>query len=167
MMRNTKKCTAFLITTVLILDLTACGPKAPAGTVGSNTSEANTPAIQEDAPTADEPADGAARNTPVHINKSYGDSFSADVDVIAPDISTAHILTAKRMSFDEQKVVSVLFDGKAPQKEAAAADGGISYSDGPWAVILAQDFCHATSCSNCISSHSISSSFVSGVPSTL
>lgn len=28
----------------------------------------------------------------------------------------------------------------------------------PWAAILAQDFCHAASCSNCISSHSISSS---------
>lgn len=136
-MRNTKKCTAFLITTLLILGLTACGQEASAGTAGSNTSESNAPAIQEDAPTAGEPADGAARNTPVHINKSYGDNFSADVDVIAPDISTGHILTAKRMSFDEQKVVSVLFDGKAPQKETAAADGGISYSDGSASLLLA------------------------------
>ncbi|ERI69912.1 hypothetical protein HMPREF1548_02812, partial [Clostridium sp. KLE 1755] len=32
MMRNMKKCTSFLITAFIILGLTACGPKAPAGT---------------------------------------------------------------------------------------------------------------------------------------
>ena len=45
-------------------------------------------------------------------------------------------MTAKRMWFDEQKAVSVLFDGKTPQKEAAAADGGISYSDGSASLLL-------------------------------
>ena len=161
-MRNMKKCTSFLITAFIILGLTACGPKAPAGTAGSNAgasntpeanaqganvsesdasasnvpglsaAETNTPDAQEDVLTAGE----SVRNTTIHISKDYGGNFSADADVLAPDISSAHIMTAKRMWFDEQKAVSVLFDGKTPQKEAAAADGGISYSDGSASLLL-------------------------------
>lgn len=162
MMRNMKKCTSFLITAFIILGLTACGPEAPAGTAGSNAgasntpeanaqganvsesdasasnvpglsaAETNTPDAQEDVLTAGE----SVRNTTIHISKDYGGNFSADADVLAPDISSAHIMTAKRMWFDEQKAVSVLFDGKTPQKEAAAADGGISYSDGSASLLL-------------------------------
>ena len=146
-MRNMKKCTSFLIAAFFILGLTACGPKAPAGTAGSNAGASNTPEAnaqganvsESDASASDVPGLSAAetntpdaqedvltagesvRNTTIHISKDYGGNFSADADVLAPDISSAHILTAKRMWFDEQKAVSVLFDGKTPQKEAAAA----------------------------------------------
>ena len=144
MMRNMKKCTSFLIAAFIILGLTACGPKAPAGTAGSNAGASNTPEAnaqganvsESDASASDVPGLSAAetntpdaqedvltagesvRNTTIHISKDYGGNFSADADVLAPDISSAHILTAKRMWFDEQKAVSVLFDGKTPQKEA-------------------------------------------------
>ena len=164
MMRNMKKCTSFLVAAFIILGLTACGPEAPAGTAGSNAGASNTPEAnaqganvsESDASAADVPGLSAAetntpdaqedvltagesvRNTTIHISKDYGGNFSADADVLAPDISSAHIMTAKRMWFDEQKAVSVLFDGKTPQKqkEAAAADGGISYSDGSASLLL-------------------------------
>ncbi|WP_455614971.1 hypothetical protein [Eisenbergiella sp.] len=161
-MYNMKKCTSFLIAAFIILGLTACGPKATAGTADPNAGVTNTPGAntqganvsESDTSASDVPgvnaaetktpdaqedvtaADGPARNTAIHISKDYGGNFSADADVLAPDISSAHILTAKRIRFDEQTAVSILFDGKTPQKEAAAADGGISYSDDSASLLL-------------------------------
>ena len=46
-----------------------------------------------------------------HIYKKYSDQFMADADIVSPYHEQADVLLAKSYQFDNQKIVSLLFDG--------------------------------------------------------
>ncbi len=136
----------------VLCGLTACraeGGDTLSGTQGANgtssVQESNAPlnaqedegrAAQEEMQADAGPGSGETGPIVKHIRESYGSNFNVDADVHAPDITGAAILTAEMRAFDEQKVVSVLFDGKTPQKDADVGNGQVSYSDGDATLVF-------------------------------
>lgn len=136
-MSNLKKYTALFISLLMFFNATSCRPEKADTPTGeqesktlSDTQEKNAPLSTSGKTLPDSDSDGTLfQNTPSHISKIYDDNFSVDADVHVPDVNKADILSAKRMSYDEQKMVSVLFAGENPQKEIDTTGDSVSYRD--------------------------------------
>ena len=142
--------TALLLAVCLILfSLTACGPEdpnavlptqGPGKTVLPTGTEQN---IAEHRSIKD-----LLSGTPGHISKVFSESFTVEADVHVPDVKKADILLAEYMSFEEEKLLSVFYKGKTPQRSLSSYDDTIVYKDdssqlnmnGGFIVYTTQDF---------------------------
>lgn len=122
-MINLKKSVCVLVSVLMAFGLTACRPEEPNATAGVKAAvEQNTLESVS--------AEQLSQKTPAHISKSYGENFSVEADVHVPKVEKADILFAKLMSYDEQKAVSIFYNGKTPQKTENSASDAVAYSDG-------------------------------------
>ena len=128
-MISLKKSICILAGALMAFGLTACRPEEPNATAGV------TAAVKQSA-LESVSAKQLSQVTPAHISKSYGENFSVDADVRVPKVEKADILFAKMMPYDEQKVLSLLYNGKAPQKTENSADNSVLYSDGDSRLLL-------------------------------
>ncbi len=131
-MVNFKKIIYFLVSLLMIFSLTACGPEDPNAVMVKPTQEPG----QTAAPTGIE--ENTANNgsieslllgTPAHISKVISKNFAVEADVHVPKVKKADILLAKSMPFDEQKLLSVFYEGKMPQRSLTSYDDTILYDD--------------------------------------
>ena len=122
-MINLKKSVCVLVSFLMAFGLTACRPEEPNATAGVKAAvEQNTLESVS--------AEQLSQKTPAHISKSYGENFSVEADVHVPKVEKADILFTKLMSYDEQKAVSIFYNGKTPQKTENSASDSVAYSDG-------------------------------------
>ncbi len=129
-MINLKKSVCVLVSVLMAFGLTACRPEEPYATAGVKAAvEQNTLESVS--------AEQLSQKTPAHISKSYGENFSVEADVHVPKVEKADILFAKLMSYDEQKAVSIFYNGKTPQKTENSASDAVVYSDGDSKLTLA------------------------------
>lgn len=131
-MESFKKFSCAIFVLLMVLNLAACGPEVPA-----TEPDKSTPSLNQTAPPANteqdiidpSPADTLLAGTPAHINKTYSETFSVDADVRVPDIEAADVLYAKLTQFDEQTLLSLFYNGNAPNRETYSEDNAVSYKD--------------------------------------
>lgn len=135
-----KRATCYLLVGMMMLSVAACGPEEINTIPTSHTSlpETTIAPVVTAVHTADTvtssdgsslSTEGLLAGTPAHISKVYSESFSVEADVSVPAIEKADVLSAKLAPVDEEKLVSVLFGGQAPEKEISSADNAIIYRD--------------------------------------
>jgi hypothetical protein len=116
----------------MIFSLTACGPEDSNAVMVKPTQEPG----QTAAPTGTEQniADNSSiesllLGTPAHISKVFSKDFAVEADVQVPKVKKADILLAEYMPFDEQKLLSIFYKGKTPQRNLTSDDDTIMYKD--------------------------------------
>ncbi len=131
-MTRLKKTTRLLGGCLIIFSLTACGPEDPNAVIIKPTQEPG----QTAAPTGTEHniADNSSiesllLGTPTHISKVFSEDFDVEADVHVPNVKKADILLAEYMPFDEQKLLSIFYKGKTPQRSLSSYDDTILYKD--------------------------------------
>ncbi|WP_455716530.1 hypothetical protein [Anaerosporobacter sp.] len=127
-----KKNAPFLAGIMIIFSMTACAPEDPNAVMDKPTQETEQAAAPTD--TEHDTVDHSSievllLETPSHINKVFSEDFSVEADIHVPKVKKADILFAKYMTFDEQKVLSIFYKGKTPQRSLSSNDDTISYND--------------------------------------
>lgn len=127
-----RKTASFLVGIMIIINLTACAPEDPNAVIDKPTQETD----QTAAPTDTEhnsveqsSIEALLLETPSHINKVFSEDFSVEADVHVPKVKKADILFAKSMPLDEQKLLSIFYKGKTPQRSLDSNDDTILYKD--------------------------------------
>jgi len=125
---NLKRNICLLTGILMIFSLTACTPEEPNEEVAKATPDISfTDAEQK---TADKSSiEALLLNTPGHISKVFSQNFSVEADVHVPKVKKADVLFARYMPFDEQKLLSLFYKGKTPQRSLNEIDDTISYTD--------------------------------------
>lgn len=126
-MMNFKKKIFFLVSLLMIFSLTACGPEDPNAVMVKPTPEAPTGTEQNIADHSS--IEALLLGTPAHISKVFSEDFAVEADVHVPNVKKADILFAEYMPFDEQKLLSIFYNGKTPQRSLSSVDDAILYSD--------------------------------------
>lgn len=136
---NFKRKTYFFVCLLMILSLTSCGPEDPndeAVRVTHGTATMTPKQNSEDKSFIEALLSG----TPTHISKVFSDEFSVEADVHVPNVKNADVLFAEYMPFDEQKLLSVFYDGKTPQRSTNSIDNTISYEDDNSHLIIGNSY---------------------------
>lgn len=127
-----KKNTCFLVSLLMIFSLTGCSPEDPNAEVAKTPPEfgQDTTSTGREHNTADNSSiESLLSGTPAHISKVFSKDFAAEADVHVPNVKKADILLAKYMPFDEQKLLSIFYKGKTPQRSLSSYDDTILYKD--------------------------------------
>ncbi|MGB8455952.1 MAG: hypothetical protein WCD89_27010 [Anaerocolumna sp.] len=127
-----KKTTSLLAGIVIIFSLTACAPEDPNAVMVKPTQESGQTAAPTDTEhnTVDNSSiEALLSGTPAHISKVFREDFAVEADVHVSKVKKADILFAKSMPFDEQKLLSVFYKGKTPQRSLTSYDDTIMYKD--------------------------------------
>lgn len=109
---------------LMIFSLTACGPEDPNAGVYKST-----PTGAEQNTVDNSSIEDMLLGTSAHISKVFSEDFAVEADVHVPNVKKADILFARYMPFDEQKLLSIFYNGKTPQRSLSSVDDTISYSD--------------------------------------
>ena len=127
-MMNFKKKIFFLVSLLMIFSLTACGPEDPNAEVVKTTPGLTSTDTEHNA--VDKSSiEALLLGTPGHINKVFSEDFAVEADVHVPNVKKADILLAKCMPFDEEKLLSIFYKGKTPQRSLSSYDDTILYKD--------------------------------------
>jgi len=124
---NLKKIVCFTVSIMMVFNLTACAPEDPTAEMANSTSEIsfkkeqNTPVHNS--------IEALLLNSPLHISRVFSENFKVEANVQVPKVKKADILYAKYMTFDEQKLLSIFYKGKSPQRSLNSYDGTIMYKD--------------------------------------
>jgi len=131
-MMSFKNNTCFLVSFLIIISLTACAPEDPNEVIVNPTQELG----QTDVPTGTErnisnnsTIESLLLGTPSHISKVFSGDFAVEADVHVPNVKKADILLAEYMHFDEEKLLSIFYKGKKPQRNLTSYDDTIMYRD--------------------------------------
>ncbi len=122
-----KKLFCFTVCLLMAFNLTACGPEDPTAEMANSTPEVsfekeqNTPVHNS--------IETLLLNTPIHISKVFSENFKVEANVQVPKVKKADILYAKYMTFEEQKLLSIFYKGKSPQRSFNSYDHTIMYQD--------------------------------------
>jgi hypothetical protein len=127
-----KKTTSFLTGILIIFSLMACAPEGPNPVMVNPTQEPGQTA--DPAGTEQNIADHSSIETLLlgtsgHINKVFSKNFAVEADVHVPKVKKADILLAEYMPFDEQKLLSIFYKGKTPQRDLSSVNDTILYKD--------------------------------------
>lgn len=127
-MMNFKKNIYFLVSLLMIVSLTACGPEDPNAEVVKPTPGLTSTDTEHNAVNKSS-IEALLLDTPAHISKVFSEDFAVEADVHVPNVKNADILLAKCMPFDEQQLLSILYKGKTPQRNLTSYDDTILYDD--------------------------------------
>lgn len=125
---NFKKNTYLLVSLLITFSLAACAPEDPNAEVvkttpGLTSTDTEHKAVDKSS------IEAMLLNTPGHMSKVFSEDFAVKADVHVPKVKKADILLAKYMPFDEQKLLSVFYKGKTPQRSLSKNDDTILYKD--------------------------------------
>lgn len=128
-----KKFTSFLVGILIMCNLTACAPEDPNAVSVNPTQEPGQTSAPDDSEhneVDDSTIEGMLLATPSHMNKVFSEDFIVDADVHVPKVKKADILFAEYMPFEEQKLLSIFYKEKTPQRSLTSYDDTILYNDG-------------------------------------
>lgn len=131
-MKRLQKTMSFLTVSLILFSLTACGPEDPNGVMAKPTPEPGQTAAStgiEQNGAEHSSIEALLLGTPGHINKVFREDFAVEADVHVPKVKKTDILFAKSIPFDEQKLLSILYKGKTPQRSLSSYDDAILYKD--------------------------------------
>lgn len=124
---NLKKTICLMLSLPIILNFTACGPEDPRAETGKSTPSAYME-IERNM-SSHNSIEALLLNTPNHISEVFSENFKVEADVHVPQVKKADILFAQYMPFDEQKLLSLFYKGKTPQRSLNSYDDIVSYED--------------------------------------
>jgi len=117
---------------LMIFNLSACAPEDPNAVMVEpkpNLGQTTTSREIEENTNGQGSIKAQLSETPDYISQVFSDNFVVKADVHVPMVDKADVLYAKYMSYDEEKLLSIFYKGKKPQRSTNNVDSTITYRD--------------------------------------